>query len=168
MPAGPAERLREALAIATAQGAGPDDAGTAGLRTIAVGWATVDLDRAARELAADLGIDPRAFVAAPGSAALGATVRVAPAVLPDGIAIAILEPSIDRRLAGILARHDEGPVAVWLVAAGDGVAGAGAAAAEAEAPAAEAEAGPFGPERRLAGERPDRFLVERPAGTIAS
>jgi hypothetical protein len=164
MPAtGPVERLLAVLAdarVMVAPAPSPDvDASR--IRPVAVGWATVELDRAADELAADLAIEAGTFVAGADSVALGARTRVARAVLPGGISIAILEPATEGRLVAILARHDEGPAAIWFEAdetrfgqppAGRIIPGGG----------------PFGPERLLATGPPDRFLVERGPGTIAT
>jgi hypothetical protein len=155
MPAaGPVERLLAALADATSPV-------TVGVRPIAVGWATVELDRAADELAADLAIEPDTFMPAPDSVALGARTRIGRAVLSGGISIAILEPSTEGRLVAILVRHDEGPAAIWFEADS---AGAG------EPPAGRVVPGdgPFGPERLIATGPPDRFLVDRGPGTIAT
>jgi hypothetical protein len=145
----PGERLRRAASTIAAKG-------SLG-RLVGVGWATVELDRAAVELAADLGGDAAAFVAAPGSAVLAASCRVASGLLPDGVAVVILEPTAEGRLAGWLARHDEGPVAAWLE--------------ESSVPTAEPRpegTGPFGPERPAppGDDGLVRFLVTRPAGTI--
>jgi hypothetical protein len=148
--------LRNALAAAAWPATKPDGTPVADARPIAVGWATVELDRAARELAADLGIEPGAFIAAPDSG-----VRVARTTLPGEVAVAVLEPNTEGRLAAILARHGEGPAAIWLEA------GETRQAEDARRPP-DTRDGPFGPERPLDGERPVRFLVERPAGTIAS
>ncbi|MEP6639140.1 MAG: hypothetical protein ABJC39_07300 [Chloroflexota bacterium] len=144
---GALERICEALAWADGDG-----------ETTAVGWATVELDRAAAELAHELGVTPDAFVPAADSVALGAGCRVAPGVLPGGLALAILEPNIEGRLAAALARLGEGPVAIWSAI------GAGAAPHE---PAASP--GPFGPERLVPGapaHGPHRFLIGTAAGTI--
>lgn len=86
---------------------------SAGRRAIAVGWATVDLDRAAADLAAELGISVAAFLPAADSVVLGARCRVAYGVLPDGEPLAILEPLTEGRLAASLARNGEGPAATW-------------------------------------------------------
>ena len=124
-------------------------------RVIGVGWATVDLDRAATELARDLGIVPEDFVGAPESAALGARCRIAPGALGGDVTLVLLEPSTEGRLAGHLARHDEGPAVVWEVGQ----------------PAAMTP-GPLGPELLQAAMpgRPDllRLIVEQPPGTIQS
>ena len=130
-------------------------------RLHALGWATVELDRAERELTADLGLAPAAFIAAPDSGVLGARCRVALRGLPGGVALVILEPAREGRLSGALARHGEAPVAAWfMVEAGtDGLTPG----------APSAEPGPFGPERiasdgSILGLR--RLLVDVEAGTI--
>ncbi len=82
-------------------------------RPIALGWATVDLDRAAAELAAELGLAVAAFLPAADSIVLGARCRVADGVLPGGARLAILEPRTEGRLAAALARHGEGPSVTW-------------------------------------------------------
>lgn len=127
---------------------------------VGVGWATVELERSASELAADLEIEPAAFAAAPASVALGARCLVARGALGGGIAVVIIEPSTEGRLAGRLARHDEGPAVIWY----------GATDTNAGHPPAPATPGPLGPERLLAAVpgRPDmvRFIVDLPPGTI--
>jgi len=127
----------------------------------AVGWATVDLDRAVGQLARALDVDEAAFVEAAQSIALGAHCRVAVAVdsLGRSVALAVLEPSTEGRLAAALARLDEGPVAAWY-----------ATVDTAGAPV-DALPGPFGPEWLLDGGRtpgPYRLLVAAGTGTIAS
>jgi ribosomal protein S18 acetylase RimI-like enzyme len=77
-----------------------------GTRIIAIGWATVDGERAALEWA------PLRFARAPGDEALGAFAWLS--TLEDGIVLALLEPSTEGGLAAALARHGEGPVAVWV------------------------------------------------------
>lgn len=127
------------------------------IRPYALGWATVDLDRAASELARDLGFSADAFVETIGSQVLGARCRVAAATLPDGLSLAILEPATEGRLAATLARLGEGPAVVWYLADDDA------------AGASEWRAGPFGPERLVAGDPihgPHRFLIWPGAGTI--
>jgi hypothetical protein len=128
---------------------------TDGPRVIGVGWATVDLDRAAAELAADLDLETEDFVHAPDSVALGARSRVAAGSLGVGVALVVLEPATEGRLAGHLARQDEGPAVIWLGGR----------------PAATTP-GPFGPEA-LDGAVPGhpnllRIIVDQPPGTIRS
>ncbi len=117
---------------------------------MAVGWATVELDRAARELshllAAGAGFKPAA-----SSVILGARCRAGPAA-EAGLWIALLEPDTEGRLAGTLARSGEGWAASWVLA--------GPMATQrlsAKRP------GPFGPERlvlRGPFTGPHRFVVE--------
>ena len=102
---------------------------------VAIGWATVELDRAAAELADRLGPDA-AFTDAAPCDHLGAYCRIAPG-LP---ATVLLEPSTEGRLAATLARHGEGWQVTWV--------------SEAGAPSGELShelVGPFGPERLVLG-----------------
>ena len=81
---------------------------------LAVGWATVDLDRAAAEASPG-----RSTVPLPDDDLLGARCLAAeaPAHEPtaDTPALVLLEPSTEGRLAASLARHGEGPIAVYLL-----------------------------------------------------
>jgi hypothetical protein len=83
----------------------------------AVGWATVELDRAALELMAMLEVGTT-FEPASGSQALGARCRVGRARQGMGEAplVVLLEPSTEGRLAGLLARRGEGWCARWDLA----------------------------------------------------
>lgn len=74
----------------------------------AVGWATVELDRVAAVLGEEFGTT---FVEAARDALLGASVRRSTREQPQ---ILILEPDAEGRLAGALAKHGEGPVALYL------------------------------------------------------
>lgn len=96
---GPARRRPEPLT-------GDDDGGPAPL---AVGWATVELDRAAAELAGLL-VPGETFRDAPDSELLGASCRIGRAATSM---IVLLEPSTEGRLAAALARHGEGWCATW-------------------------------------------------------
>jgi len=78
---------------------------------IGIGWATVDLDRAARELAREAGLDRSRVRPAPDDEALGAVAGRLD--VKDG-ALILLEPRTEGRLAAALARHGEGPVAAYL------------------------------------------------------
>jgi hypothetical protein len=107
---------------------------------VALGWATVDLERAAVELGRRLGLAAR-FVPVPRSETLGArclAARTVPGtvlagrVLPDRLLV--LEPDTEGRLAGFLARHGEGWAATWLAPIAEGA-------------SATARPGPLGPER---------------------
>ncbi|MEO8437052.1 MAG: hypothetical protein ABI562_01240 [Chloroflexota bacterium] len=147
MQASALDRIREVLAWAGGEG-----------EPAAVGWATVELDRAAIELARELGVVPEVFVQAPDSAALGASSRIAPGILPGGLSLAILEPSTEGRLAYTLARVGEGPVAIWSALEG------------AIAPSDPGtRPGPFGFEQLVSGgpvHGPHRFLIGTAPGTI--
>jgi hypothetical protein len=74
----------------------------------AIGWATVELDRAETDLSAEFAT---AFEPTIREALLGATVRRSTGGQPQ---ILILEPDTEGRLAGALARQGEGPVALYL------------------------------------------------------
>ncbi len=88
------------------------DPALAGARLIGVGWATVERDRAERELGAALGVELRTAEAARDDE-LGASQRVA--VAPDlGVRLVLLEPDTEGVLAGLLARHAEGVVAAYV------------------------------------------------------
>ena len=125
---------------------------------LALGWATVELERAASELAAELGISAAAFLPASDSFVLGARCRVAYGVLPAGEPLAILEPQTEGRLAGALARRGEGPAATWTRPAHPTPGRHG-----------PAFPGPFGPERLLPGgaaQGPFALLLEGDPSTI--
>lgn len=159
--------LRRLLGLRAAAGTTDLEAQTSG-RANALGWATVELDRAALELGHALGIPPEAFVVSTETLALGARCRLATGVLPDELSLVLLEPVTEGRLASTLARRDEGPAAVWLVV--DDLPIAIAALQERGGNASHARSGPFGDEC-LVLDRPRHgphlLLVERP-GTIRS
>jgi hypothetical protein len=126
----------------------------------ALGWATVDLDRASDELRPLLPVGA-VFVSAPDCVLLGARCRVGPldrslaapaggpeasrtqdAVRPpaDARFLVLVEPTTEGRLAATLARHGEGWCATWTIAPpGDRSASPG--------PRSVVRDGPFGPER---------------------
>jgi len=132
-------------------------------RPLAVGWATVELDRAVTELGAALGVP----AAAAASISLGARCLVADDVLPDGVSLALLEPNTEGRLAATLARHDEGPAAVWLAVEDLAETAASLRTTARPGTTERALTGPYGAELLLDGplHGPHLFLVERP-GTI--
>lgn len=135
-------------------------------RASALGWATVELDRAAAELGQALCVPPGAFVGAAGTLILGAQCRVAAGILPDGISLVLLEPITEGRLASTLARRDEGPAVVWLAV--DDLARAVAAVKERGGHTSLARPGPLGDECLILGgpiHGPHLLLVGRP-GTI--
>ena len=89
---------------------------------LAVGWATVELERSVHELA-HLVAPGAAFREAPSSVILGARCLVAPAVpaaqaapaaRPPSLCIVLLEPDTEGRLAATLARSGEGWAATWV------------------------------------------------------
>jgi hypothetical protein len=81
---------------------------------IAIGWATVELDRAAGELAGLL-MPRSAFRHGAGSVVLGARVRISGVRVGDRtIVLVLLEPSTEGRLAAHLARFGEGWAATWM------------------------------------------------------
>jgi hypothetical protein len=129
-------------------------------RRVAVGWATVEMERGVLELAAALSIDPGQFRPAAESLLLGARTRLASSALADGVHVVLLEPSTEGRLAAALARHDEGPLAIWTTTGPGGGHGL-VLSAERE--------GPLGPERVVVdgpAHGPYRLLIG-PPGTIA-
>lgn len=82
---------------------------------VAVGWATVELDRAAAEFAPLL-VPGTVFADATPSEHLGAWCRIGrvrPGAAEADIVI-LLEPFTEGRLAATLARHDEGWRATWV------------------------------------------------------
>ena len=124
-------------------------------------WATVDLDRATVELGDTVEVGATvelgaavASEAPPADEILGARARLAE--LRGGGRLVLLEPSTEGRLAGALARHGEGWVAVYLIVPAGPLAGLrrSGTAVTARAP------GPFGPERLvLGGPRDGPFVL---------
>lgn len=132
-----ADRLEAVAPDLAADDAGPGAAGpaedspVAGASFLALGWATVDLDRAA---AASSGMrwtavprDPflgaRALLGEPvpaGAATAGAAGAAGAAHASRGPATTLLlEPDTEGRLAAVLARLGEGPAAIYLGASRD-------------------------------------------------
>jgi hypothetical protein len=83
--------------------------GPASVEVVAVGVATVELDRAEREYGGN-------WVSAPDDRLLGASARCVTTGTGGGTSptLVLLEPNTEGRLAGALARHGEGPVALYL------------------------------------------------------
>ena len=161
-PMGPLDRLQAMLA---AEGEDPILRSIDG-RPIALGWATVELERAAVELGSDLGVPTDRFLVATATSALGAHCVVGSDVLPNGISLVLLEPATEGRLAASLARFGEGPVAIWLAVTDLRTAVATLAAVNVDV--TTERDGPFGAERLLL-DRPTRGphrLLVQPAGTI--
>lgn len=154
---------------------------------LAVGWATVELDRAALELASVL-LPGTFFQPGPPSEHLGARCRlgwVAPAFVQELAAIVVLlEASTEGRLAATLARHGEGWCATWASGVAETAETAESAESAQSAESAESaqsaetgsegrlsvvRSGPLGTERLLLGDPvsgPHRLVVE--AATIGS
>ena len=76
---------------------------------VAVGWATVDLERSAATLSQ---ID---FAFAPDDEALAGRALIG---YPGAVALVLLEPSTEGRLAGTLARNGEGIAVIYEAARG--------------------------------------------------
>jgi hypothetical protein len=113
---------------------------------VAIGWATVDAGRAARELAPHLGqMEGGGFIEAPPDLLLGATCLLGRPTDPGAPSIVLLEPSTEGRLAAFLARNGEG-VAVVYVASAEGPFGS-----ESGTDRSRPGEGPFGPERLVLG-----------------
>ena len=88
------------------------------LRITGIGWATVEAERAFLELEAALG--PAMWAGEARDVLLGASVwRRDPSPLGD-IAVFVLEPDTEGRLAACLARFGEGVAAVYVAGAGEG------------------------------------------------
>ena len=127
--------------------AAPEPAADDPLQLHALGWATVELDRAVAEL------DPWIGEAAPGPRErqdphLGARVVLRRGAGLPGVWTALLEPSTEGAVAASLARDGEGPCALYLRPA------AGLVAWLAAAPAGEGgqvREGPFGRQVLLRG-----------------
>ncbi len=126
-------------------------------RTVARGWATIELERAVGELGGSL-VAGTGFEPAEPSTALGARCLVAPAADGNGT-IVLLEPDTEGRIAAFLARHGEGWAATWLDAA---VADRDVRLVATGA----ATPGPFGPERLEPGSPSGPFRLQVAPATI--
>jgi len=130
---------------------------------IAVGWATVDLDRLQGSIEQSFPASVTSSVDLDEDRLLGARCRL---LRPgfDGIpALVLMEPSTEGRLAATLARHDEGPVAIWVAVPSS--LPADAVGRSVAAP------GPFGTEVLLLDgpiHGPHRLVVLADPGTITS
>lgn len=93
-----------------------------GVPIVGIGWATVELERAAEELSAAFvraGMPQPAWVPAPRDDLLGATAWVSHEWWPtwgndDPPAVVLLEPDTEGRLAATLARHGQGVGAIYV------------------------------------------------------
>ena len=111
------------------------------------GWATVELDRAERELVLSRGWP--AAVSAAADLPLGATTLIASS--PDGReTLVLLEPFTEGRLAASLARHGEAFLVEYLVV-GRPLDDAVRAARDEGLAVSALSSGPFGPERLVGG-----------------
>ena len=81
---------------------------------IAVGWATVELDRVEAAFATSYPGAVTSTVELGVDELLGAHVRLLRPGIAGLPALVLLEPSTEGRLAATLARHGEGPAAIWL------------------------------------------------------
>jgi hypothetical protein len=106
----------------------------------AIGWATVELDRAAGALGGG-------FAEASGDGLLGAAARVRDRLI-------LLEPSTEGAMAATLARHGEGPAALYLAAAAGDLDAAVARATGLGARFGPPAVGPLGPAVLLHGSPP--------------
>jgi hypothetical protein len=84
------------------------------LRLAGLGWATVELDRAADELGMWLGEAPDQDAPDAADPLLGARARLRLAGGLPGDTVLLLEPSTEGRLAASLVRDGEGPAALYL------------------------------------------------------
>ena len=136
-PAGPGPRPGPGTSPGPNPGPGP---GHEALDLLAVGWATVDLDRAASESTM------AAFEAAPDDPLLGAFARRS----VGDARLVLLEPNTEGRLSATLAKWGEGPVALYLAAHGPDRPFSGAENAGAGVVSTGRD-GPFGPSVILLG-----------------
>ena len=137
---------------------------------VAVGWATVDTDRFLA------GTGQVRWERAADDAHLGAFAQRT--VADIGTGAILLEPNTEGLLSATLARHGEGPVALYLRAGPGGLIGLSAAVRAAGGSTSAVRDGPFGPSVLLAGgpvSGPHLIALQpaadaggdgRPAGTI--
>jgi hypothetical protein len=150
--AGAGRSLADAWPLGAAE---PSDSPTSAARLLALGWATVELERAAsswpdvRWEAAprDSLVGARSLVARARLRADAPPARPAPA---DVVTIVLLEPDTEGRLAASLARHGEGPAVLYVRVPRDTNAGLPARLARLGM-RARAGPGPFGPEWAIHG-----------------
>jgi len=111
-----------------------------GATIAAIGWATVEIERAEIELEAAIG-DGGSWAEAPRDALLGARAAVYGPVAAESPLVVLLEPDTEGRLAASLARHGEGVAAIYMTTRPGAVLAAGAFGIPA--------GGPLGRGRRL-------------------
>lgn len=101
-----------------ASGAGRGDDRGPGHLIVGIGWATVDVDRAASQFTASLGVPANVWLPADQDAHLGAAARLGPSLGRDGPRLILLEPDTEGRLAASLARLGEGVAVVYVAGSG--------------------------------------------------
>lgn len=132
------------------------------LTVVGIGWATVDLDRAATDLEST---GPYDVGPADPDTLLGATARIGRSAGGGPLAV-LLEPFTEGRLAAFLARHGEAPAALY-VAPRDGGLEAAMGRLAAAGTRIRAGHGPLGPAALVLGqsaEGPQLVLVAVPSG----
>ena len=145
-----------------------DLAGRGRLELTGIGWATVELARAERELTEALQEDLVAgFEPAADDGIMGAYARVGR--MAGGLALVLLEPNTEGRLAGALARWGEAVVVAYAVTPPWRAEGR-EAQRERQVEVAWTASGPLGPARYLAGGRrgPHVIVVKQGAGDGAA
>ena len=174
--AGPGTRLADHLVVAAADVAAADVAGLpgpadvsppSGARFVALGWATVALDRASAAWPS------LRWAGVPRDALVGARARLGePVPVGEGrtawrpdCRLLLLEPDTEGRIAAALARHGEGPAALYVALPAAAIAAARPRLARLGVRVVRG-AGPFGPEMALAGPPPSgpTVVVLRLAG----
>lgn len=118
------------------------------------GWATVELDRAERDIAADLAWpEPTDVRDVADDVLLGARCRLL-TFEPADRELVLLEPATEGRIAASLARFGEGPVVLYLILAEEQFGQLVRAAGPAGLVLSTEAAGPFGPQRLVMGGSP--------------
>lgn len=113
-PAVPPLAIGESRVGRTGDRGAPAEAPGPAVAVAGIGWATVDLERAA------VAWPERRFLPGLPEASLGARTLVERDPAPGTLAIVLLEPSTEGRLAAMLARHGEGPVVLYVARVGAG------------------------------------------------
>jgi hypothetical protein len=122
-------------------GATLENSALEGATLVAIGWATVEIERAEQELEAAIG-NGGSWAEAPRDALLGARAAVYRSIAAASLLVVVLEADTEGRLAASLARHGEGIAATYVTVRPGTVLAAGAFGIPA--------AGPLGRGRRLA------------------
>jgi len=118
------------------------------------GWATVELDRAERDVAAAFAPSGAATARdLPDDTLLGARCRVVTLGVGER-EVLLLEPATEGRIAASLARFGEGPIAEYLIVPHDRFGDLVRDAVEAGLVLSAEAAGPFGRQRLVVGGQP--------------